>query len=57
MLSLIAKGYTNVQIADSLVLSVRTIESHRANVMDKLALHNRADLVRYALAHHLVQGT
>ena len=46
-----------MQIADSLMLSVRTIESHRANVMDKLALHNRADLVRYALAHHLVQDT
>jgi two-component system, NarL family, response regulator NreC len=55
VLSLIAKGYTNVQIADTLMLSVRTVESHRANIMGKLGLHNRAELVRYAMAHRLAK--
>jgi two-component system response regulator NreC len=55
VLGLIAKGYTNMQIADSLMLSVRTVESHRANIMGKLGLHNRAELVRYAMTHHLVK--
>ena len=55
VLGLIAKGYTNVQIADSLMLSVRTVESHRANIMGKLGLHNRAELVRYAIAHRLAK--
>jgi two-component system response regulator NreC len=55
VLALIAKGYTNVQVADSLMLSVRTVESHRANIMGKLGLHNRAELVRYAMAHRLAK--
>jgi two-component system, NarL family, response regulator NreC len=55
VLGLIAKGYTNLQIADTLMLSVRTVESHRANIMGKLGLHNRAELVRYAIAHRLVR--
>ena len=42
-----------MQIADTLMLSVRTVESHRANIMGKLGLHNRAELVRYAMAHRL----
>ncbi len=55
VLSLIAQGYTNLQIADALVVSVRTVESHRANIMTKLALHNRAELVQYAMAHGLLK--
>jgi two-component system, NarL family, response regulator NreC len=55
VLGLIAKGDTNLQIADTLVLSVRTVESHRANIMGKLGLHNRAELVRYAMAHRLAK--
>ncbi len=55
VLGLIARGYTNVQIADTLMLSVRTVESHRANIMGKLGLHNRAELVRYAMAHRLAK--
>jgi two-component system, NarL family, response regulator NreC len=55
VLGLIAKGHTNLQIADTLVLSVRTVESHRANIMGKLGLHNRAELVRYAMAHRLAK--
>ena len=50
-LRLIAAGYTNRQIADSLTLSVRTVESHRANLMDKLGLRSRVELVRYAAKH------
>lgn len=45
----LALGMTNAQIADELVLSVRTIETHRANLMDKLGFRNRAQLVQYAL--------
>jgi two-component system, NarL family, response regulator NreC len=55
VLTMIAKGHTNLQIASTLALSVRTVESHRANIMEKLNLRSRADLVRYALAHKLVK--
>jgi two-component system response regulator NreC len=48
VLSLIAQGYTNRQIAERLQLSTRTVESHRANLMAKLNLRSRAELVRYA---------
>jgi two-component system response regulator NreC len=53
VLRLIAQGYTNRQIADLLALSVRTVESHRAHVMEKLNLHSRVELVRYAAKHGL----
>jgi len=49
VLSLVAQGYTNRQVADRLSLSVRTVESHRANLMEKLGLHSRVELVRYAV--------
>lgn len=52
---LIAQGYTNRQIAEILSLSVRTVESHRANVMSKLALRSRVDLVRYAQEQNLLE--
>ncbi len=55
VLGLIAKGYTNRQIANQLNLSVRTVDTHRANVMGKLGLSNRADLVRYATEHGLLK--
>jgi two-component system response regulator NreC len=54
VLGLLAQGYTNRQIADLLTLSVRTVESHRANLMDKLELHSRVELVRYAAEHELL---
>lgn len=53
-LSLIAKGYTNKEIADMLFLSVKTIESYRSKIMDKLNLKTRPDLVRFALKHGLL---
>jgi two-component system response regulator NreC len=46
-LKLIVQGYTNRQIASALNISVRTVETHRSNLMDKLNLHTRVDLVRY----------
>ncbi|HMQ30437.1 MAG TPA: response regulator transcription factor [Chloroflexaceae bacterium] len=54
ILRLIVKGHTNRQIADALSLSVRTVEYHRSNLMGKLGLHTRADLVRYAAEHGLL---
>lgn len=54
VLRLIAEGCTNTQIADTLCLSPRTVESHRANVRAKLHLDSRADLVRFALRHGLL---
>ncbi len=55
VLRLIAKGYTNGQIAKELTLSVRTVESHRANLMGKLELRSRVELVRYAMEHGLFE--
>ena len=50
VLQYIARGYTNRQIADELCLSFRTINTHRANLMQKLDIHDTAGLVRYAIA-------
>lgn len=49
MLRLLALGHTNQEIAERLVVSVRTVESHRAHVMTKLRVSTRAGLVRTAL--------
>lgn len=54
VLRLIAQGHTNSQVGIILSLSVRTVESHRANIMDKLHLENRAELVRYARDYGLL---
>lgn len=56
VLRLVALGHTNSQIADRLYLSVRTVETHRSHIQQKLRLRNRSDLVRYALAHGLLDG-
>lgn len=53
VLRLLVRGCTNRQIAEDLFLSVRTVESHRANIMQKLELSSRADLVRWAAEHGL----
>ncbi len=57
VLQLLAQGNTNNQVAEALALSVRTVESHRANIMDKLHLRNRAELVRYARDKGLLPNT
>jgi two-component system, NarL family, response regulator NreC len=54
VLRLIALGHTNHEIADQLCLSVRTIESHRAHIQQKLGVSTRSELVRYALDHDLI---
>jgi two-component system response regulator NreC len=53
VLRLVAQGHTNRQIADLLTISVRTVETHRANLMGKLHLESRVELVRYAAEHGL----
>lgn len=54
ILRLIVQGYTNRQMADKLSISIRTVESHRGNLMNKLDMRSRVDLVRYATEHNLV---
>jgi two-component system, NarL family, response regulator NreC len=54
VLRLIALGHTNGEIAEQLYLSVRTVETHRAHIQQKLRLGTRSELVRYALDHGLV---
>ena len=51
---MIALGHTNAEIAGQLFLSVRTVETHRAHIQQKLRLASRAELVRYALDRGLV---
>jgi two-component system response regulator NreC len=55
VLRLIALGHTNSEIAGQLFLSVRTVESHRAHIQQKLRLSTRAELVRYALDKNLIE--
>jgi two-component system, NarL family, response regulator NreC len=55
VLRLLALGHTNQEIAKMLYISVRTAETHRAHIMQKLRLETRAELVRYALAHGLLE--
>jgi two-component system response regulator NreC len=54
VLRLLALGHTNQEISERLYISVRTAESHRAHIMQKLRLSTRAELVRYALSHGLL---
>jgi DNA-binding NarL/FixJ family response regulator len=56
VLRMIALGHTNAEIAGELFLSVRTVETHRAHIQQKLRLGSRAELVRYALEHHLLEA-
>jgi two-component system response regulator NreC len=55
VLALLALGHTNQEIAALLYISVRTAETHRAHIMQKLGLASRAELVRYALDHGLIE--
>ncbi len=54
VLKLIAEGHTNKEIAQMLFLSVKTIESHRTNIMEKLDAHKTAELVRCAIRNGLI---
>lgn len=53
IMKLIVKGYTSAEIANQLFISTRTVETHRANLMNKLELKNTAALVRYAMEENL----
>jgi two-component system response regulator NreC len=55
VLRLLALGHTNQEIAGQLYISVRTAETHRAHIMQKLRLGSRAELVRYALENQLIE--
>jgi two-component system response regulator NreC len=54
VLRLLALGHTNQEIGDQLYLSVRTVETHRSHIMRKLHLKTRAEMVRYAIEHGLL---
>ncbi len=56
VLQLVAEGKTTKEIADMLQITVKTAESHRAHLMDKLQIHDTAGLVRYAIREGLVQA-
>ena len=55
ILKLIVEGFTNRQIGEHLNISIRTVEGHRANITDKLGLHSRLELVRYARQHSMIE--
>ena len=54
ILKMIAEGHTSREIADMLVVSLKTVLGHRTKVMKKLDLHNRTELIRYAMRKGLV---
>ncbi|MBV6395345.1 MAG: Oxygen regulatory protein NreC [Anaerolineales bacterium] len=56
VLSLLAEGAANNRIAETLVISPKTVERHRENIMRKLKLHSRADLVRYAIRKGIIKA-
>jgi DNA-binding NarL/FixJ family response regulator len=55
VLQLIAEGYTNKEIAKILNISIKTVQAHRANMMKKLDLHDRGDLIKYAIQKKIIE--
>lgn len=55
VLQLIAEGHTNREIAGILCISIKTVQTHRANLMQKLDLHDRADLIKYAIQKKIIE--
>ena len=55
ILKLVAEGYTNAQIGERLFISPKTVDTHRTHIMDKLNLHSRAELVKYAMRRGLLE--
>lgn len=55
ILKLVAEGYTNNQMAERLVISPKTVDTHRTHIMDKLNLHSRAELVKYAMRRGILE--
>jgi two-component system response regulator NreC len=56
ILALIAEGLSNQEIAQKLFISIKTVQTHRTHIMEKLDLHNRAQLVRYAIRKGLIEA-
>ncbi len=54
VLKLVALGYTNQELADKLLISIKTVETHKGRIKEKLSLSRRSDLVRYAMAEGLL---
>jgi DNA-binding NarL/FixJ family response regulator len=55
IVKLIAEGYSSKDIADALVISEKTVERHRANILEKLGMHDRVELTRYAIRRGLIE--
>jgi DNA-binding NarL/FixJ family response regulator len=55
VLKLIAEAYTSKQIADALFISIKTVDRHRQNILDKLGMRDRVELTRYAIRRGLIQ--
>jgi DNA-binding NarL/FixJ family response regulator len=55
VLQLIAEGYTNKQIAEILSISIKTVQAHRNNLMSKLDLHDRGELIKYAIQKKIIE--
>jgi len=55
ILQLVAEGQTNREIADRLVIGVKTVLRHRTNIMEKLGFHNRTELIKYAISKGLIE--
>ncbi|GAC1331690.1 MAG: response regulator transcription factor [Chloroflexota bacterium] len=56
ILQLVVEGQTNREIADLLTLSIKTVQAHRSNIMEKLGAHDRADLVKYAIRNGMMDA-
>lgn len=55
VIRLISEGYKNREVAEKMGISTKTVETHRANIMNKLALRNIADLIRYAIQKGIIE--
>jgi DNA-binding NarL/FixJ family response regulator len=55
VVKLIAEAHSNREIAEQLVISEKTVERHRANILEKLGMHDRVELTRYAIRRGLVE--
>jgi two-component system response regulator NreC len=55
VLQLIAEGYTNKEIAEIMCISIKTVQTHRTNLMQKLDLHDRGELIKYAIQKKIIE--
>ena len=55
IVKLIAESYSTKEIAEALVISEKTVDRHRTNILEKLGMHDRVELTRYAIRHGLVE--